>query len=183
MLIAFERMSAFANAPWRSVQPLWVDLHSSRYGRRSVGSCRALAAPDRRVKGRTRYAGIRAAPSGSRVRQALANFVGPSDFRVGRKPRVTRPPDGAEGPSWCRPAPALAPRTVQAFRLAQTKSSSALAKSARSPGDPLESLMNQKIHLELARGAAPEQLPVFGCAVSARLQNAVDPLRLVYSRG
>jgi hypothetical protein len=41
---------------------------------------------------------------------------------------------------------------------------------------------DESIHAQLARGAAPTPLPVFGCAVSTRLQRSVDPLGLVYSK-
>jgi hypothetical protein len=36
------------------------------------------------------------------------------------------------------------------------------------------------IHAQLARGATPAPLPVYGCAVSASLQKKVDPLGIVY---
>jgi hypothetical protein len=36
------------------------------------------------------------------------------------------------------------------------------------------------IHAELAQGATPKPLPVYGCAVSASLQKKVDPLGIVY---
>jgi hypothetical protein len=36
------------------------------------------------------------------------------------------------------------------------------------------------IHAELAQGATPKPLPVYGCAVSPRLQKKVDPLGIVY---
>jgi hypothetical protein len=36
------------------------------------------------------------------------------------------------------------------------------------------------IHAELAQGATPRPLPVYGCAVSANLQKKVDPLGIVY---
>lgn len=42
--------------------------------------------------------------------------------------------------------------------------------------------LDEKIHAQLAQGAAPAPLPVFGCAVSARLQASVDPLGIVYSK-
>jgi hypothetical protein len=41
---------------------------------------------------------------------------------------------------------------------------------------------DEKIHAELAGGGAAAPLPVFGCAVSARLQKSVDPLGVVYER-
>jgi hypothetical protein len=47
--------------------------------------------------------------------------------------------------------------------------------STQSPHD-------QRIHAELAGGASPKPLPVFGCAVSPRLQKSVDPLGIVYRR-
>ncbi|MFZ2650184.1 MAG: hypothetical protein WA210_08760 [Burkholderiaceae bacterium] len=40
--------------------------------------------------------------------------------------------------------------------------------------------LDESIHRQLGKGAAPQALPVFGCAVSARLQKAVDPLGIVY---
>lgn len=43
--------------------------------------------------------------------------------------------------------------------------------------------LDEKIHAQLAQGAAPAPLPVFGCAVSPRLQESVDPLRIVYPKG
>src|SRR6185503_14881440 len=42
--------------------------------------------------------------------------------------------------------------------------------------------LDEKIHAQLAQGAAPVPLPVFGCAVSPRLQDSVDPLGIVYPR-
>jgi hypothetical protein len=42
--------------------------------------------------------------------------------------------------------------------------------------------LDEKIHAQLAQGAAPAPLPVFGCAVSPRLQDAVDPLGIVYPK-
>jgi hypothetical protein len=42
--------------------------------------------------------------------------------------------------------------------------------------------LDEKIHAQLAQGAAPVPLPVFGCAVSARLQGSVDPLGIVYAK-
>ena len=41
---------------------------------------------------------------------------------------------------------------------------------------------DEKIHAQLLQGVTPEPLPVFGCAVSPRLQKAVDPLGIVYSK-
>ena len=41
--------------------------------------------------------------------------------------------------------------------------------------------LDEKIYAQLATAASPEPLPVFGCAVSARLQKSVDPLGIVYS--
>ncbi|PYO03416.1 MAG: hypothetical protein DMD91_01030 [Candidatus Rokuibacteriota bacterium] len=46
-----------------------------------------------------------------------------------------------------------------------------------STGSPLD----EKIYAQLADAASPDPLPVFGCAVSARLQKSVDPLGIVYS--
>jgi hypothetical protein len=42
--------------------------------------------------------------------------------------------------------------------------------------------LDQSIHAQLAKDATPRPLPVFGCAVSARLQQAVDPLGIVYRK-
>jgi hypothetical protein len=42
--------------------------------------------------------------------------------------------------------------------------------------------LDEKIHAQLAQGGAPAPLPLFGCAVSARLQASVDPLGIVYSK-
>jgi hypothetical protein len=42
--------------------------------------------------------------------------------------------------------------------------------------------LDEKIHAQLAQGAAPAPLPVFGCAVSPRLQKSVDPLGIVYPK-
>ncbi len=42
--------------------------------------------------------------------------------------------------------------------------------------------LDEKIHAQLAQGAAPQPLPVFGCAVSPRLQDSVDPFGIVYRR-
>ena len=41
--------------------------------------------------------------------------------------------------------------------------------------------LDEKIYAQLATAASPAPLPVFGCAVSARLQKSVDPLGIVYS--
>jgi hypothetical protein len=43
--------------------------------------------------------------------------------------------------------------------------------------------LDEKIHEELARGEGPKPLPIFGCAMSARLQKSVDPLGIVYRGG
>jgi thioredoxin-related protein len=40
--------------------------------------------------------------------------------------------------------------------------------------------LDETIQTQLAQGAAPKPLPVFGCAVSAQLQKSVDPLGIVY---
>lgn len=40
--------------------------------------------------------------------------------------------------------------------------------------------LDEKIHAELAQGTIPKPLPVFGCAVSQRLQKSVDPMGIVY---
>jgi len=42
--------------------------------------------------------------------------------------------------------------------------------------------LDERIHAQLAAGAKVEPLPVFGCAVSPRLQKSLDPLRLVYAK-
>jgi hypothetical protein len=42
--------------------------------------------------------------------------------------------------------------------------------------------LDERIHAQLATGALPQALPVFGCAVSAALRKSVDPLGIVYSR-
>jgi hypothetical protein len=42
--------------------------------------------------------------------------------------------------------------------------------------------LDEKIHAQLVRGAVPGPLPVFGCAVSPRLQESVDPLGIVYPK-
>jgi hypothetical protein len=42
--------------------------------------------------------------------------------------------------------------------------------------------LDERIHAQLASGQTPEPLPVFGCAVSPRLQESLDPLGIVYSR-
>ena len=39
--------------------------------------------------------------------------------------------------------------------------------------------LDERIHAQLERGAVPESLPVFGCAVSARLQTFMNVLDLV----
>jgi hypothetical protein len=41
--------------------------------------------------------------------------------------------------------------------------------------------LDETIYAQLANGATPKPLPVFGCAVSASLQKSVDPLGIVYS--
>jgi hypothetical protein len=42
--------------------------------------------------------------------------------------------------------------------------------------------LDERIYGQLAAGAKVAPLPVFGCAVSSRLQKSLDPLGLVYSR-
>jgi hypothetical protein len=42
--------------------------------------------------------------------------------------------------------------------------------------------LDEGIHAALARGEGPEPLPVYGCAVSRGLREAVDPLGIVYPR-
>jgi hypothetical protein len=42
--------------------------------------------------------------------------------------------------------------------------------------------LDESIGAQVANGAAPEPLPVFGCAVSPRLQDSLDPFGLVYPR-
>jgi hypothetical protein len=42
--------------------------------------------------------------------------------------------------------------------------------------------LDEKIYAQLATGANVEPLPVFGCAVSSRLQESLNPLGAVYSR-
>jgi len=42
--------------------------------------------------------------------------------------------------------------------------------------------LDETIYAQLAAGANIEPFPVFGCAVSPRLQKSLDPLGLVYSR-
>ena len=42
--------------------------------------------------------------------------------------------------------------------------------------------LDERIYAQLTSGVTPESLPVFGCAVSPRLQKSVDPLGIVYSR-
>jgi hypothetical protein len=39
-----------------------------------------------------------------------------------------------------------------------------------------------KVYAQVAAGATVEPLPVFGCAVSLRLQKSLNPLGAVYSR-
>lgn len=41
---------------------------------------------------------------------------------------------------------------------------------------------DERLHEQIAKGASPSALPVFGCAVSAKLQRSVDPLGIVYSK-
>ncbi len=43
-------------------------------------------------------------------------------------------------------------------------------------------IQDEAIIAGLSTGSEPEQLPVFGCAVSAELQQLLDPLRLKYSQ-
>ncbi|MGH8241399.1 MAG: hypothetical protein ACREXP_30890 [Steroidobacteraceae bacterium] len=40
--------------------------------------------------------------------------------------------------------------------------------------------LDERLHRDLMRGGSPDPLPVFGCAVSTRLQKAVDPLGVLY---
>jgi len=42
--------------------------------------------------------------------------------------------------------------------------------------------LDERIYAQLATGAKVEPLPVFGCAVSSRLQKSLNPLGAVYSR-
>jgi hypothetical protein len=42
--------------------------------------------------------------------------------------------------------------------------------------------LDERIRAQLAVGAEVQPFPVFGCAVSPRLQRSLDPLRLLYSR-
>ena len=42
--------------------------------------------------------------------------------------------------------------------------------------------LDERIYAQLATGANVEPLPVFGCAVSSRLQKSLNPLSAVYSR-
>jgi hypothetical protein len=42
--------------------------------------------------------------------------------------------------------------------------------------------LDERIHAQLSAGAEIDPLPVFGCAVSPRLQKALDPLGLVSSK-
>jgi len=44
------------------------------------------------------------------------------------------------------------------------------------------SALDEGIREQVRRGASPEPLPVYGCAVSARLRESVDPLGIVYKR-
>jgi hypothetical protein len=41
---------------------------------------------------------------------------------------------------------------------------------------------DERVHARIASGETPESLPVFGCAVSPRLQASLDPLGLVYPK-
>ena len=43
--------------------------------------------------------------------------------------------------------------------------------------------LDETIYAQLQKGATPASLPVFGCAVSPRLQKSVDPLGIVYPGG
>jgi hypothetical protein len=43
--------------------------------------------------------------------------------------------------------------------------------------------LDEKIYARIVAGESPRALPVFGCAVSPRLQDSVDPLGIVYRRG
>lgn len=43
--------------------------------------------------------------------------------------------------------------------------------------------LDETIYAQLANGETPALLPVFGCAVSPRLQKSVDPLGIVYPKG
>ncbi len=43
--------------------------------------------------------------------------------------------------------------------------------------------LDETIYAQLKKGTTPASLPVFGCAVSPRLQKSVDPLGLMYPRG
>jgi hypothetical protein len=40
--------------------------------------------------------------------------------------------------------------------------------------------LDERIWSEVQRGEEPQGLPIYGCAVSARLQRQVDPLHIVY---
>jgi hypothetical protein len=42
--------------------------------------------------------------------------------------------------------------------------------------------LDESIYARVAAGEAPKALPIFGCAVSPRLQDSVDPLGIVYRR-
>ncbi len=44
------------------------------------------------------------------------------------------------------------------------------------------SALDGQIRQRILAGASPDPLPVFGCAVSARLQRKVDPLGVVYTK-
>jgi hypothetical protein len=44
------------------------------------------------------------------------------------------------------------------------------------------SALDRRIHADIAAGRPVRPLPLFGCAVSPALQDAVDPLRIVYPR-
>ena len=44
------------------------------------------------------------------------------------------------------------------------------------------SALDERIREQVRHGAAPEPLPVYGCAVSSRLRESVDPLGIVYKR-
>jgi hypothetical protein len=43
--------------------------------------------------------------------------------------------------------------------------------------------LDERIVADVRRGAEPQALPVYGCAVSAALQKTVDPLGIVYGGG
>lgn len=42
--------------------------------------------------------------------------------------------------------------------------------------------LDEQIRQRIAAGASPDPLPVYGCAVSAQLQQKVDPFGIVYSK-